>query len=43
MEHIAGYAANLLIPTTYALQYNCGEFKQEYVSNIISFKTQKLV
>ena len=40
MEDIASNAANHLIPTTYGLQYNCGKFNFEYVSNSISFKCQ---
>ena len=41
IEHIARKTANHLIPTTYGLQYNCGKFMLEYVSNNISFKFQQ--
>ena len=41
IEHIARNAANHLIPTTYGLQYNCGKFKLEYVSDSLSFKFQQ--
>ena len=41
MAHIAGTAANHLIPTPYEIQYNCGKFKLEYVSMSVSFKFQQ--
>ena len=42
MEHIARNAGNELLPTIYGLQYNCGQFNLEYVSNSISFKFQEI-
>ena len=41
-KKIASNAANHLISTTYALQYNCGKFNLEYVSNSIAFKFQEV-
>ena len=41
MEHVARTAANHLIPTPYGLQYNCGKFNQEYVSQSNSMKFQQ--
>ena len=38
MEHIARNAAKHVIQATYGLQYNCGNFKLEYVSNSIFVK-----
>ena len=42
MKHITRNAANFLIPTIYGLQYNCGKFNLEYMSNSISFKFQEV-